>query len=124
MRLSGLSPIVNWKTLAQDFSEYKVVNRGFGGSQIADSTFYADRIIFPYKPRLIVLGAGSNDINAGKPPEQVAADFEAFVEKVRAALPDARIAFMSAALTTTAATRARSAGRSTGRPGRCSPTSP
>ena len=80
---------------AQDYPDYKVINRGFGGSQIADSVYYADRIIIPYKPRLIVLQAGTNDINAGKSPEQVLADFKAFVEKVRAKLPDTRIAFLS-----------------------------
>lgn len=91
----GSSSIKLWKTLAKDFPEHKVVNRGFGGSQIADATLFADRIIIPYKPRLIVLGAGSNDIHAGKSPEQVADDFKAFVEKVRAALPDVRIVFFS-----------------------------
>ena len=91
----GSSTIVRWKTLAQDFPEHRVINRGFGGSEIADSVFYADRIVIPYRPRLIVLRAGGNDIQAGKTPEQVAADFRAFVEKVRAKLPDVRIAYMT-----------------------------
>ena len=91
----GSSTIVRWKTLAQDFPEHPVINRGFGGSQIADSVFYADRIVIPYRPRLIVLRAGGNDIHAGKTPEQVAADFQAFVEKVRAKLPEVRIAYMT-----------------------------
>ena len=91
----GSSTIVKWKTLAQDFPEHKVINRGFGGSEIADSVFYADRIVIPYRPRLIVLRAGGNDIHAGKTPEQVAADFKAFVEKVRANLPHVRIAYMT-----------------------------
>jgi lysophospholipase L1-like esterase len=91
----GSSGIRLWKTLAQDFPEYQVINRGFGGSQIADSVHYADRIVFPYKPRLIVLRAGGNDIAAGKTPEQVADDFRAFVEKVRAKLPETRICYMA-----------------------------
>lgn len=91
----GSSGIRMWKTLAQDFPEYKVINRGFGGSQIADSVYYADRIVIPYKPRLIVLRAGTNDIAAGKKPEQVAADYKAFVKKVREKLPQTRIVFMS-----------------------------
>ena len=86
---------LRWKTLAQDFPEHKVINRGFGGSQIADCIFYADRIVIPYQPRLIVLRAGGNDIHAGKTPEQVRADFQAFVEKVRAKLPKVRIAYMT-----------------------------
>ncbi len=90
----GSSTIVRWKTLARDFPGHAVINRGFGGSQIADSVFYADRIVIPYRPRLIVLRAGGNDIHAGKTPEQVAADFHAFVTQVRAKLPDVRIAYM------------------------------
>ncbi|OGV70946.1 MAG: hypothetical protein A2283_17350 [Lentisphaerae bacterium RIFOXYA12_FULL_48_11] len=91
----GSSTIKLWKTLAKDFSEYRVINRGFGGSQIADSVYFADRIVIPCKPKMIVFYAGGNDINAGKTPEQVADDFKAFVEKVRSKLPDVRIAFMA-----------------------------
>lgn len=91
----GASSTRRWKTLAEDFPEYKVINRGFGGSQTVDAVYYADRIVIPYKPRLIVLQEGGNDINAGKKAEQVLADFQAFVAKVRAELPDARIAFTS-----------------------------
>ncbi|HMC11385.1 MAG TPA: hypothetical protein VKH44_08850, partial [Pirellulaceae bacterium] len=46
----GSSTIVRWKTLAQDYPEHKTINRGFGGSQIADSTQFADRVIIPYAP--------------------------------------------------------------------------
>ena len=91
----GASGIRLWKSLAEDFPEHKVINRGFGGSQIADSTHFAERIIFPYQPRLIVLQAGGNDLNAGKSPEQVADDFRAFVLKVRSKLPETPIVFMS-----------------------------
>jgi lysophospholipase L1-like esterase len=91
----GSSGVRLWKTLAEDFPEYKMINRGFGGSHIADSVHFADRIVIPYKPRLIILRAGGNDINAGKSPEQVLADFTAFVEKVRSQLPQTRIAFMT-----------------------------
>jgi lysophospholipase L1-like esterase len=92
---TGASNIVGWKTLAEDFPGLTVINRGFGGSHISDCVFYADRIVIPYKPRVIVLRAGGNDIQAGKTPEQVAADFKAFVEKVHAALPETRIAYWS-----------------------------
>lgn len=92
---TGASSIRLWKTLAEDFPEHKVINRGFGGSQMSDNVHFADRIVTPYKPKLIVIQAGGNDINAGKSPEQVLADFKAYVEKVRAKLPNVRIAYMS-----------------------------
>jgi CubicO group peptidase (beta-lactamase class C family)/predicted glycoside hydrolase/deacetylase ChbG (UPF0249 family)/lysophospholipase L1-like esterase len=91
----GSSSTRLWKTLARDFSDHQVINRGFGGSQIADSVYFADRIVIPYQPHMIVLQAGGNDISAGKTPEQVLADFRAFVEKVRAKLPGTRIAFVA-----------------------------
>jgi lysophospholipase L1-like esterase len=91
----GSSSIRLWSTLAKDFPDLPVINRGFGGSQIADSTRYAGRIVIPYRPKTIVLYAGDNDIAAGKSPQQVAADFKAFVVTVRADLPDARILFIS-----------------------------
>ena len=77
----GSSSIRLWKTLAKDFPNARVINRGFGGSRIADSTAFADRIIFPYEPRTIVFYAGDNDLAEGRTPEQVAADYQAFVCK-------------------------------------------
>lgn len=90
----GASGITRWKTLKEDFPKYTVINRGFGGSQVDDAVYYADRIVIPYQPKTIVFQSGGNDLNAGKSPEKVAKDFEAFVGKVRAALPDVRILFI------------------------------
>lgn len=90
----GSSTIVRWKTLARDFAGTTVVNRGFGGNQIVDSTHFADRMIFPYAPRAIFLRAGGNDINSGKTAEEVFQDFKDFVAKVRSKLPQAEIVFI------------------------------
>lgn len=92
---TGASGIRLWKTLEQDFPDHQVINRGFGGCHMADVVYYADRIVIPYKPRMIVVQAGGNDLNAGKTPQQVLADFQALVTKVRAKLPYVRIAYLS-----------------------------
>ncbi|MBI3852611.1 MAG: hypothetical protein HY298_20330 [Verrucomicrobia bacterium] len=91
----GSSSIRLWKTLAQDFTGHRVINRGFGGSQLADSVTFAERIVIPYRPKVVLLYAGDNDIAAGKPPEHVLADFKSFVQKVQATLPATRIAYIS-----------------------------
>lgn len=91
----GSSSIRMWKDLAADFPETKVINRGFGGSELADSSYFADRIITPYQPRMIVLYAGDNDLAAGKTPQQVFEDYKAFVSRVQAKLPKAKIAYIS-----------------------------
>lgn len=90
----GSSSIRMWK-LEDYFAELPVVNRGFGGSQLADSVRYADRILLPYRPKVVVLYAGDNDISAGKSPEQVLGDFKEFVSKVHGALPETRIVFVA-----------------------------
>ena len=91
----GSSSIRMWKTLEQDFPGLPVINRGFGGSQIADSNHFAGRIVHPYKPRQIVLYAGDNDVAGGKSPETVLADFQQFLKTVRAKLPKVRVSFIA-----------------------------
>ena len=91
----GSSSIRLWTTLAADFPGVPSINRGFGGSMIADTTQHAGRIVVPYRPKLIVLYAGDNDVDGGHAPQQVLADFKTFVARVRSDLPDAAIAFVS-----------------------------
>lgn len=91
----GSSSIRFWDSLATDFPGQAVINRGFGGSEVRDSTWYADRIVIPYAPRLVVFYAGDNDLNAGRTPQQVRDDFLAFVTRVRRDLPKTRIAYIS-----------------------------
>lgn len=90
----GSSSIRMWD-LARSFPGVETINRGFGGSQLADSVHFAPRIVVKHQPRLVVLYAGDNDIAAGKTPEQVFADFKAFVQVVHKDLPKTRIAYLS-----------------------------
>lgn len=89
----GDSQFTRWKTLQQDFPDYRVINRGFGGSKIGDLLFYMDKIVLPYQPRMIIVNEGGNDIHAGRTPEQVLADMKTFVKRVRAVMPTVPIAF-------------------------------
>jgi lysophospholipase L1-like esterase len=90
----GSSTIRLWD-LKKSFPDLDTINRGFGGSQLADSVHFAPRIVLKYKPRTVVLYAGDNDLAAGKTPEQVAADFREFVRLMHRALPKTRIVFLS-----------------------------
>ncbi len=90
----GSSSIRLWDVEAR-FPGLTVLNRGFGGSQIVDSVYYADRIILKYRPRAIVFYAGDNDIAAGKSPQAVVEDFAALLAKIESAQPDCPIFFLS-----------------------------
>jgi len=90
----GSSSIVGWK-VDECFPGLPVINRGFGGSQIADSVHFADRIVLPYRPKIVVLYAGDNDVAAGKSPERALRDYRQFVAEVHAGLPETRIVFVA-----------------------------
>jgi acetyl esterase/lipase/lysophospholipase L1-like esterase len=91
----GSSTIRGWRTLAKDFPDTPLLNRGFGGSTIADSAHYVERLVFPYEPKQIIFRSGGNDLQEGMSAEQVCADFKTFVTKVHAKLPETEIVFMA-----------------------------
>lgn len=92
---TGASNITRWKSLEADFPRHKVIHRGFGGSGMGDMVLYADRVVIPYAPRLVVFQAGGNDVRRGRSVEDIVGDFKAFTAKVRKALPQTRIAYLS-----------------------------
>jgi lysophospholipase L1-like esterase len=93
--LAGDSQFYRWKTLSEDLPNFTIVNRGIDSFQTPDLLFYLDRLVLPYKPRMIVLHVGGNDIHNGRTPAQVLADFKTFVAKVHATQPGVPIAFTS-----------------------------
>ena len=52
----GSSSIRLWK-LQKSFPDLRTINRGFGGSQIADSVNFAERILLKHEPRIVALYA-------------------------------------------------------------------
>lgn len=90
----GSSSIVGWD-VKKWFPDMATINRGFGGSQICDSTHYADVLVIRHKPRAVVFYAGDNDIASGKSPERVHEDFHEFLKKVRQSLPETPVIFIT-----------------------------
>lgn len=74
----GSSSIVGWN-LSHWFPELVALNRGFGGSKIADSIYFFDRVVVPYAPQTVVFYA----------------DFRTFGEKLTAALPACKLLYLS-----------------------------
>ena len=92
----GSSTIRFWAHLAQDFREQPVViNRGFGGSTMADCSLFTRELVVRYKPRHVLVYAGDNDLAEGRTPLQVLDSFIRFAHTVRETLPDARISYIS-----------------------------
>lgn len=92
---AGDSQFYRWKTIHEDLAGYTLINRGIDSFQIEHLIQYADRLILPYQPRLIVLHVGGNDVHNGKSPERVLADFKQLVAIIRARYPHVPIVFSS-----------------------------
>ena len=92
---AGDSQFYRWKTIREDLPGYTVINRGIDSFQFRDLNRYAERIVIPYAPRLIVLHVGGNDVHNGRTPAQVLEDFKSFVGLVRARLPSVPIVYSS-----------------------------
>src|SRR5690349_15903363 len=58
----GSSSLRMWKNIKSDFPEYKIINRGFGGSTLPDVIRYVDDVIYPYKPKQVIVYCGENDL--------------------------------------------------------------
>ena len=89
----GSSSFRRWD-LEGSFPGKGLINRGFGGSQMADALRYLDRIVLPLKPRILLLYEGDNDLAKGKTPETVESEFREMVARVHSALPNTKIIFV------------------------------
>lgn len=92
----GSSSIRLWD-LEKWFGDLKPtpLNRGFGGSQIADATHFVEQLLIQHQPRTVVLYAGDNDTASGKSAERVESDFAKLCQKIHDKLPKADIVFIA-----------------------------
>lgn len=82
----GSSSIRYWD-VAREFPALRPLNRGYGGSHVSDTIHFAPRIVFPYRPSLIVFYAGDADVAGGKSAVRIADDTLALVRLVHDKLP-------------------------------------
>ncbi len=93
---TGSSSIRMWKSLSTDMSPMPVINRGFGGSTIPEVTYYADRILLPHQPKIIVFYCGENDLSndeakSGLPLKS----FKQFYRYMEQNLPETKVFFIA-----------------------------
>ena len=91
----GSSIFRQWTTVADDMAPLPVFNRAFGGSRTWEVNAHMDRIVLPYKPRIIVYYCGSDDVNAFESADAIFGRFRQFQIRVARALPDTRVFFFA-----------------------------
>ena len=91
----GSSSVRLWQGLEGQFSGTVMLKRGFEGARLSDCIEHLEPLVVQYRPRLVVLYAGDNDLADGNPPREVLRRFVAFAERIQQRLPSARLAFIS-----------------------------
>ncbi|MFC2129189.1 GDSL-type esterase/lipase family protein [Bacteroidota bacterium] len=94
---TGSSIMYFWRTIEDDLSPLPVINRGIAGAKINELVYHIDRLVFFYKPRAVLLYAGSNDIQGKKPksPDQVLDGFREFTKRIQAKQENILIYYIS-----------------------------
>ncbi|MEN9336834.1 MAG: hypothetical protein RLZZ500_1821 [Bacteroidota bacterium] len=92
----GSSSFRLWTTMATDFHNPKILNRGFGGATLNDILFYEASVLLKYKPSKIVFYCGENDIAADPKvtPEAVLLRFQTLFTHLRKAFPQVPFYFV------------------------------
>lgn len=92
----GSSSFTRWQDVQQYFPGYTIINRGFGGSTLADQLQFTGDIIFPYKPKQIVIYCGENDLATdGVSAGEVLNRFKKLFSVIRNKFTDLPIVYVS-----------------------------
>ena len=93
---AGSSSIRKWNNIESSFPEYNVIKNGFGGSQFSDLIFFYNKLIAPYKPDVILIYEGDNDVAAGKETSDIIKDAKQLLSMIRNDFPETPMVFISA----------------------------
>lgn len=92
----GSSSIRMWHGLETAFDlPVPVRRRGVGGSCLYEWADWGLSLILPHRPRLLLVYAGENDLTEGRSPHDLLASLIRLSDRVRADLPDTRVAYMA-----------------------------
>lgn len=95
--LIGSSSFTYWKDVADYFPQHQFINRAFGGSSLTHQIAYIDKVVYPYRPKQIIIYCGENDIAASHTitSDTVLHRFKILHRLIRAQMPDVPISFVS-----------------------------
>jgi lysophospholipase L1-like esterase len=92
----GSSSFRLWKSFDADTKGMNAFNRGFGGSTFKDALYSFDRMVVKYQPSWVFVYEGDNDLASGQSPEEIAAQFEEFSNRLAKQVLGAKLVFVSA----------------------------
>ncbi len=91
----GSSIFQFWTHLTEQMAPLPVLNRAVAGFTTVDMLEQFDRLIPPYKPRIVVFYCGSNDISAGDTAGPIIERTKRFLQILGEKLPDTFVYYTS-----------------------------
>ncbi|PIE42498.1 MAG: hypothetical protein CSA49_00375 [Gammaproteobacteria bacterium] len=93
----GSSSIRLFENLEALFPGHNVLKKGFGGAKINDLSYYKENIIFQYKPKLIVMYIGINDILYRNYQEvnELSSDLFTLTDEITYRFPDSHLVLLA-----------------------------
>lgn len=93
--LTGSSSARLWKNAQATFPKFDLINNGFGGSQMFELLYFLDDLVIQYKPDIVLIYEGDNDISAGKTTSEIMASTMQVVHKLKEELAEVQIYLIS-----------------------------
>ena len=93
--LAGSSSMEFWESYKEDLDPVIAYNHGIGGTKVSEWTNNLNkRLVYPYKPKMVVYYVGVNNVKEGESTNSIINDLEALFNQTHAALPNARIQYV------------------------------
>jgi lysophospholipase L1-like esterase len=91
----GSSTFTKWTDVQTYFPKHTIINRGFGGSSLPNLIYYIKDIVYPYKPKQVVIYCGENDFTGGATAKVVADRVKQLFDLIREKYPKVPITYIS-----------------------------
>ncbi len=89
--LTGSSSIRKWPQTDTVFSQFDVVNAGFGGSCFSDLWQLRDTLIYTLRPEVLIVYEGDNDLSDGVPSADILNVADRLLEEVARRMPGTEV---------------------------------
>jgi lysophospholipase L1-like esterase len=90
----GSSMFEGWTDVAAHMAPIPAFNRAIGGSKTANILSNLDQLVLQYKPKVVVLYSGINDVSEGVLPETAALNIRKIIEGIQTDFPETRIIYI------------------------------
>ncbi|MBW9120476.1 hypothetical protein JNB63_10240 [Microbacterium trichothecenolyticum] len=89
--LAGSSVMQDWEASGAELAPLRTVNVGIAGTRVGDQAAFVKRLVYPFRPRALVLYVGSNNITGvaeqSQRPESVVAELLDYFDLVHVRYP-------------------------------------